>query len=143
MRIRLSYIPILILIIALLHFVALYSGLYDAQLKAGPVWWDNVLHVLVGITFGLAWLWILQSRGVDTATLLGLASTAAFVLIMALAWEGAEYVTHALLPDLAENLKIFSPTLTEASTDIVSNMLGAAALLSYLKLRTLMHHPDA
>ena len=134
MKIRLIYILLLFLVIALLHFAALYSGFYDLQIQMGFVWWDNVLHVLVGIAFGLLWLWLLQSLNYDTSSRFAMLSMFLFVLFLALGWEGAEYLARLYVRSLAESLQIFSPNLTEASSDILSDLLGGILLSTYLKL---------
>ncbi|OGG53620.1 hypothetical protein A2851_01895 [Candidatus Kaiserbacteria bacterium RIFCSPHIGHO2_01_FULL_53_29] len=135
MRIRFIHIPLLLLFIAALHFAALYSGLYDMQIAAGFVWWDNVLHALVGVAFGLGWLWLLERLGYGTRSLAAIISTFVFVLLMAIVWEGAEYLARLYVRSLAEGLKLYSPNLTESGSDVLSNMVGVIALLAIFKFK--------
>ncbi|KKW36262.1 MAG: hypothetical protein UY84_C0001G0150 [Candidatus Adlerbacteria bacterium GW2011_GWA2_54_12] len=73
--------------IAALHFWGIHSGVYERQLENGFVWFDNALHILVGIVFGLTWVWF-------------------------------------------TGFKLYSTSLGEASLDILSDLAGAALLLS-------------
>ena len=129
MRIRLYYIPLLLLVIAGLHFVALYGGVYDAQIEAEFIWWDNVLHFFVGIVFAIAWLWYLQWRQYESFSRFTILSTLAFVLVMAISWELFEYFARLFYRGLVESLQLYSPNLVEALSDIASNIVGATVLL--------------
>lgn len=130
---KLRTILLLLLGVFALHFIALAAGIYDRQIEAGFVWFDNILHALIGVIMGLLFLWLVRRydlrMAVPTVVTLPL-----FVLMAAIAWEVAEYVAFVLVAPLMTDLKIFSPSLMEASTDIASNILGAAALILALRL---------
>lgn len=108
--------------IAALHFWGIHSGVYERQLENGFVWFDNALHILVGIVFGLTWVWFTgDARQFSIFT---------FVFAAALLWEIAESALLFFVPDLAHNFKLYSTSLGEASLDILSDLAGAALLLS-------------
>lgn len=118
-----TYLPIIVLVaVVILHFLANSIGVYDAQIQSGFVWIDNVLHALVGSAFALVWLLIAQKRNLEGKALF--ISTISFVANMALAWELLEWLIFMLYPTFALELKIYSPTILEAATDIGSNIVG-------------------
>ena len=124
-----TYVPLLILGIVVLHFLAVFSGLYDSQIQQGFVWIDNVLHALSGAVFALLWLWILEKKNWEISFLLTILSTLGFVLLLAVGWEVLEYFFYITFTDYAHSLQIYSPTFQEAISDIVSNLIGGIVLL--------------
>lgn len=112
--------------VSVLHFAGVYFGVYDYQIRQGNVWFDNVLHVLDGAIFAYAWISYKENR----ATLL---SVITFVVALALGWEIIEYAFMALSPTYAVDLKIYSPSLSEAGQDIISNTLGGLAAFFLLR----------
>lgn len=133
MRFSLRPILVLFLTIIVLHFVANATGLYEMSV----VWFDNVLHALGGTAFGFLWLWILQKKNPRTTLVFTVTSTMAFVLGTALLWELFEFLFLKLLTSYAYSLKIYSPSLTEGASDVLSNMIGAFILMVWVskKLR--------
>ncbi len=125
MKLSIYYPVALLFIVAALHFVTNAIGLYDMQMQAGFVWVDNILHALVGTAFGLFWFWILHIRYPGASKTFGNVSAILFVLMMAIAWEIIELAFFIVFPAQALELKIYSPSLLEASMDIGSNIAGA------------------
>lgn len=113
--------------IVILHFIANATGLYEMRI----IWFDNVLHFLTGIAFALVWLWVFRGslRGAIT-----------FVVGLAIIWELLEFGFLKLFPVSAHSLSIFSPTLSEALEDIVSNVLGAIVLVIFIKFKYHKQH---
>lgn len=116
--------------IIVLHFVANTTGLYEG----GIIWFDNVLHFLTGVVFGLTWLWIFRKQSVENYSLRDLISAFGFVLRLAIIWELLEFGFLKLFPVYAHSLSIFSPSITEAVEDIASNMLGVISLLVWIRV---------
>ncbi|MEK6813097.1 MAG: hypothetical protein AABX86_03215 [Nanoarchaeota archaeon] len=122
----LIFTVILISCIVVGHFMALHFGCYTTSLcSAGSgrtIWVDNIFHVLAGIAFGLFLLWLLEvinfKLHYPKITLL------AGVLLLALLWELIEFLLLRYSPDFALRFSIYSPTLAEAGSDILSNVFG-------------------
>ncbi len=108
--------------IVLLHFFANTFGLYEMSF----VWFDNILHILTGIGFGLVWLWVFRGS---------LKGAIIFVVALAILWELLEFGFLQLFPIYAYKLSIFSPNIGEALEDIFSNIFGVAIMAIYLKLK--------
>lgn len=121
MKFSIWWIVGLVAAIAALHFWGVYADVYEAQIEAGLVWFDNVLHFFVGIAFGLLWLWLISDARI--------LSTLAFVFLLAFLWESAEFILLFVFPDFAHQLSLYSTSLDEASFDILSDLAGAAVLL--------------
>ena len=136
MGVRLQYVLLLLIGIFVLHFAAVYSGLYDLQIRMGFVWWDNVLHAGVGITFGLLWLWFLEKMEWKSSPRFAGLSTFGFVFLLAAGWELAEYALLTFAPDIAHSLKLYSVSLNEATADTLSNLFGALLLLWLLQRKS-------
>ncbi|MEK7068405.1 MAG: hypothetical protein AAB964_01165 [Patescibacteria group bacterium] len=132
MTVRLWHIPAMIALVALLHFGAVWSGFYDWQFSTRIIWFDNVLHALVGAGFAMGALFMLERSGMP----LGRAQTVGFALFMVLAlalfWELAEYIFYTRFTEYAYWSRIYSPTLSEALSDVASDIIGAGALLTAL-----------
>lgn len=128
----LSKIVILFVIIVFLHFSANALGIYDKQIEAGFVWFDNILHILTGVASALLWLWILKK--IDFKYTFPIAvSILIFVFITALAWEIFEFGIFKLFTSQAVNLKLYSPSIQEALVDILSNVLGGVVIIFWIK----------
>lgn len=112
-----------------LHVVALYTGIYDAQIEQGSVWFDNVLHTVVGVAFGLVWIAVLEHFKPNISIFWRVASTIAFVALMAALWELLELAFYLFFKSHALGLKVYSPTLREALFDSASNIIGACLVL--------------
>ena len=110
----------LLMAVVILHFVANATGLYETRI----VWFDNVLHFLTGIGFGLVWLWVFRGS---------LKGAIVFVFVLAIVWELLEFGFLKFFPVLAHNFSIFSPNIIEALEDIFSNFLGVIVLVIGLK----------
>jgi hypothetical protein len=102
-----------------LHTACVVFGIYDAQIAAGFVWVDNILHMMVGAGVGHA-AWVYKRNAVY-------ALCAAFVL--ALVWECIEFMCYIITPEFALAFKVYSPTVYEAGEDVASNMLGAVVCM--------------
>lgn len=131
MKFPLYYVLVLFLIIIGLHFVANATGLYETKV----VWFDNVLHTLAGISFGLFWLWILKEKNPHASFTFSSLSLVAFVLCTAFIWELLEWVFLKLFTSYAYSLSLYSPSLGEASADVISNVVGAFALILVIGYR--------
>lgn len=123
------YVPVLVLSIAVLHFLAVFIGLYNLQIQQGFVWIDNVLHTLFGAVFALLGLWIVENKGWSSSTIFTVSSVLGFTFVLAVGWEIVEYLFFVTFSDYAQSLKIYSPTPQEAFSDIVSNLVGGVILL--------------
>jgi hypothetical protein len=120
---------ILILSAFLLHFIAVFFGIYDAQIQSGFVWFDNVLHAMIGAAFGLLWFWILERYRPAVSVSVRIVTTIIFVLIAAVLWELLELVMYLAFTSYATTLKTYSPSVGEATMDSLSNIIGAIALI--------------
>jgi hypothetical protein len=127
MKVALATLLILGSVIA--HFIAMYTGVYDAQMRQGVVWFDNVLHAIVGIAFGLVWLAILRRWRPESGMLYTSATVLGFVFAVAIMWELFELVFYLVFKSGALGLKVYSPSLNEAIFDSLSNLFGGALLL--------------
>lgn len=116
------------------HFIAVYTGVYDAQLRGGVVWFDNILHTLVGFAFGLIWLAALRRWRPESSFLYTSTTLIAFVVAMAVAWELFELAFYLIFKSGALGLKVYSPSVREATFDSISNLCGALLLLAALPL---------
>ena len=129
MKFPLRYTFVLFLIITVLHFVANSTSLYETRI----VWFDNVLHTLAGVGFGLFWLWVLEKKSVHHSFTFSAISLVAFVLGTALVWELLEFLFFKLFTQYAYNLSLYSPSRGEAGMDIASNLVGAFILILIIK----------
>ena len=130
-------IVVLLFLIAVLHFGANIFGVYDMQIRAGFVWFDNVLHLLVGIVFGLFWLSLVQDRLREKGKSFWYiaATTVLFVFAMALVWEVGEFFFLTIVPAVAHNLNIYSTSVQEAVADMLSNIVGVGLLLVWCRMQ--------
>jgi hypothetical protein len=112
-----------------LHVWALYTGLYEAQMHQGVVWFDNVLHTAVGAGFGLLWLAILDRVAPTLPRWVRAVSTVLFVMGMAAAWELFELGFYIFFETHTLGLKVYSPTMRESLFDSSSNLIGVLVLL--------------
>lgn len=127
-----SKIVILFVVIVFLHFSANVLGIYDKQIEAGFVWFDDILHILAGVTFALLWLWISKKKNFKSPLPMSV-SIMTFVFITALVWEFFEFGVFNLFTSYATDLKIYSSSMLEASTDILSNIIGGAMVILWRK----------
>ena len=124
-----SYIPGLLLLMVILHFFANTTGIYKAQIDNNFVWFDNILHVIAGVAFALLFLWILNKNNIKYPLVPKIFLTIGFVFCLAVLWELIEFGFFKLFTLQAQNLNIYSPSIKEASSDILSNIAGAILLL--------------
>lgn len=122
----------MIVLVALLHFGALWSGFYDWQFSTKIFWFDNVLHALVGVGFGMAALLLIERSGIPLNRAAIIGATLLMVLALAALWELAEYVFFTRFTEYAYWSKLYSPSLGEALSDVVSDLIGAAVLLGVM-----------
>ncbi len=116
-------------ITVLLHFFANGAGWYDMQIEAGFVWIDNVLHVFVGIAVGFFWMWVCEKYKPSASRLFIIFTSLVFVLIAAVVWELIEFAFLELFTTYAKSLQIYSPSINEAASDILSNFAGVVILI--------------
>jgi uncharacterized membrane protein YjdF len=111
--------PIVLLILTItLHFVANNYGWYNTKI----VWFDNLLHIMTGIAIGLITILISQKRRVEKTKVNKLVLIT--VLSAAIIWEILELLFLALFPEQAINYSLYSSSIAEASTDILTNLIG-------------------
>ena len=123
-KLKLLHIALLLIVMTALHFVANLTGLYEQPI----IWIDKVLHIMAGIAVAMLWFWFLQRKGKfsDNIPKNILASSAiGFVLLVAFFWEVAEFAFWKWLPEYANNLNLYSPTIFDVLSDIGSNLVGA------------------
>jgi uncharacterized membrane protein YjdF len=129
MKIKTSKILGLFISIIVLHFLANQFGIYERQMESGFVWFDNILHFFSGIAFAFLWLWIAERKNINRSFV----QIMAFVLFTAVVWELVEFGFLKAFSSQALEFKIYSPSIMEASEDIISNLLGGALLVFGLK----------
>lgn len=125
----------MIALIALLHFGAIWSGFYDWQFGTRVIWFDNVLHALVGVAFGMCALWCIEHYGAPRTAAATAGVVVLFVLAMAAAWELAEYVFFTRFTEYAYWSRIYSPSVGEALSDIVSDLVGVGIFLAITPIK--------
>ena len=125
MKIKFSKIIWLFVLVVLLHFLAIKFSVYERQMQAGFVWFDNILHFFSGITFAFLWLWIVEHKKIPRRII----DIMIFVLVTAILWELFEFGFLKAFSSQALEYKIYSPTLWEATEDIISNLFGGLILV--------------
>ena len=121
---KLFHIALLLIVMTALHFIANSIGLYEQPI----IWIDKVLHIMAGIAIAMLWFWFLQKKEKfsDNIPKIILASSViGFVLLVAFLWEVAEFAFWKGLPEYANILKLYSPTIFDVLSDIGSNLVGA------------------
>ncbi len=131
--IRWWYIPAMVVLVAVLHFGAVWSGFYDWQFATKVFWFDNVLHGLVGIGFAMGTLFLIERSGIPLNAVGRTGGVLLAVLILASAWELAEYIFFTQFTEYAYWSRIYSPSVSEALSDIVSDLIGAGFFLAVVK----------
>ena len=129
---KLLHIALLLTAMTALHFIANLTGLYEQPI----IWIDKVLHTMAGIAVAMLWFWFLQrkERFSDNIPKIILASSAiGFVLLVAFLWEVAEFAFWKGLPEYANNLNLYSPTIFDVLSDIGSNLIGAIIFSVFAK----------
>ncbi len=120
--------------IAVIHFIADLYGIYDTQEQSGIVWFDNVLHFLVGIVLAHVLMHKVERRYPSRKYVWNALYTVCLVLLLALVWESLEYGFLRLFPLYAVAFELYSPSLIEATEDILSNMIGGLFVLMFQSL---------
>ena len=123
----------LLISVVILHFVANTFGIYDAQIAAGNVWIDNILHAIVGLAIAL--LWTVISKDQEVSSVQAVIKILAFVAVFAFAWELLEFAFYIFVPNYATKLQIYSPSAQEAFMDIISNLGGGALVIIWKLVR--------
>jgi hypothetical protein len=124
-----------LLIVGILHFIANATGLYDAQIKSGFVWFDNLLHFFIGAIFAYMFSKILINKNSNIFNFKIVILTITFVIIFAIGWEFLELFFMNFFPNQAQGLKLYSPSLVEAFEDVISNIAGAFIFILYFVLK--------
>ena len=130
---KLLHIALLLIAMTMLHFIANLTGLYEQPI----IWIDKVLHIMAGIAIAMLWFWFLQRKEKfsDNISKIVLASSAiGFVLLIAFSWEVAEFAFWKGLPEYANNLNLYSPSIFDVLSDIGSNLVGAM-VFSWLAIK--------
>lgn len=108
---------IIFIAIVVLHVSAILFGWYETPI----VWIDNIQHLLAGIALAIFFLATFKkSKNKKYAAVY----TILFVLIISIIWELLEFVLLTFLPLYAKQFSLYSPTITEALEDIISNLIG-------------------
>ena len=121
---KLFHIALFLITMAALHFIANATGLYEQRI----IWIDKVLHIMAGIAIAMLWFWFLQRKeklSEDIPRIIFASSVIGFVLLVAFFWEVAEFAFWKGLPEYANNLNLYSPTIFDVLSDIGSNLVGA------------------
>lgn len=125
------YIIYLLSAVVVVHFTANTLGVYEAQIQNGFVWIDNLLHAATGAAFGLLFLWLLNKNNLEYSASARIILTLVFVFCLAIIWELIELGFFKFFTSYAHSLKIYSPSILEACSDIISNMVGVVILLLF------------
>ncbi|MSU55511.1 MAG: hypothetical protein EXS46_03170 [Candidatus Taylorbacteria bacterium] len=123
-KLKLSHVIFLLLAMTALHFIANLTGLY----KQPIIWIDKVLHVMAGIAIAMLWFWFLQRKDKlsdNIPKVILVSSAIGSVLLVAFLWEVFEFAFWKGLPEYANNLNLYSPTIFDVLSDIGSNLIGA------------------
>lgn len=135
MKIQIKHILLFIAGLIALHFFALSTGMYTCDdPKTCLVWVDNIAHGLGGVLCGMIWIYFLQtkkSKLINTKNAMFI-STTLFVLITAITWELFEFSLYEFFTDFAYKLALYSPSLVEASSDVISNTIGGLIFALFL-----------
>jgi hypothetical protein len=102
------------------------------------VWIDNIAHGLGGVLCGMIWIYwlqIKQSKLINTKNAI-LISTILFVSFTAILWELFEFSIFTFFTDFAYKLALYSPSLTEASSDAISNTIGGVIFALFITQST-------
>lgn len=121
---KLLHIALLLIAMAILHFIANAIGLYEQPI----IWIDKVLHIMAGVAIAMLWFWFLQRREnfeTNIPKIILVSSAIGFVLLIAFLWEVVEFAFWKGLPEYANNLNLYSPTIFDVLSDIGSNLIGA------------------
>lgn len=113
----------------LLHFYAVFFGLYELQMQQGNVWFDNLLHAGVGTAFALVWLILLEWLRPAASRAFCVVSALLFVLVLAVFWELFEHAFFVFFHTHALGLRVYPQPLSESVWDSLSNLAGAALFL--------------
>ena len=117
---KFRYIVIVGFIMGLGHFGALKLGLYQ-----GKIWVDMPLHFLGGIFLAMIWWWltcVLRTKMEDKTVVL--TSFLGFVSIGSTIWELYEYGLWYYYTEIAKNLKLYSPEVSDVLSDMTLALLG-------------------
>ena len=127
MKFKIFYVVVLFLVISTLHFVGVFAGLYENNVRI-----DIPQHFLAGVAFGVIWIWWMRTK--DKKRLSGIIffiSILGFVALTAVAWEVLEFAVWNFLPSFANSFKFYSPTIAELLGDIMANLAGGVAIGMY------------
>ena len=129
---KLLHIVLLLIAMTTLHFIANLTGLYEQPI----IWIDKVLHIMAGIAIAMFWFWFLQRKqqfSDNIPKIILVSSAVGFVLLIAFLWEVAEFAFWKGLPEYANNLNLYSPTIFDVLSDIGSNLIGAIIFSVFAK----------
>jgi hypothetical protein len=130
------YTALVLLFVAVgLHVFALSHGIYEAEQRAGFVWFDNVLHAVVGVALALIWLWFRVKRSKNTFSIAAVLTSLLFVICIAVLWEALEDGFYIFFSTYAYGLKVYPQSLLESVSDASSDVVGALVFLAAYQLR--------
>ncbi|PJE64067.1 MAG: hypothetical protein COU90_04320 [Candidatus Ryanbacteria bacterium CG10_big_fil_rev_8_21_14_0_10_43_42] len=123
----------LFLILAV-HAFALIAGLYEMSF----IWIDIPLHIGGGIFFGFVWLWFLgTSYGARISGSPSLFIMKLLIILIALGgsflWELFELGMTLYARDMAFMVGWYTPSVSDALTDILAGIAGGATLAGVIK----------
>jgi len=124
-EVKVRHVIGILVVMTLIHVIATLLGHYESDF----IWIDKILHIMAGVAIGMFWLWIIQHKFKKIkkdkySKFLLVTSVIGFVLIVAFAWEIAEYAFWKNLPTYAQTLKLYSPSILDLVTDILANIVG-------------------
>ncbi|MCB9798275.1 hypothetical protein H6758_00950 [Candidatus Nomurabacteria bacterium] len=138
MKIQIKHILIIIAGLIALHFFALLSGMYTCENPVTcSVWVDNIAHGVGGVLCGMIWILFLQtkkSKWFHTKNTVFF-STLLFVVLTAFFWELFELFIFTFFTDFAYELALYSPSLSEAGADVISNTIGGVIFAVFYILK--------
>ena len=132
MRIRPAHFIALLCLMVLFHVFANFVGLYEQRI----IWIDKVLHIMAGVGVAMIWVWVLQTCfkiALETIPkVMTVTSLLGFVLFAAIVWEVFEFAFWIAAPAYAVALNLYSPTIFDVLSDLVTNLIGAILFAAVL-----------
>src|SRR3989344_1282183 len=132
MQIKPIYFITLLVLMGLLHLFANFIGLYEQKI----IWIDKVLHIMAGVGAAKLWIWLLQTRfkiSLDSIhRAISVSSILGFVLCAAVLWEVFEFAFWTAVPTYALAFNLYSPTVFDVLSDIMTNLIGAILFIVFI-----------
>lgn len=109
---KFGVVIILTLILTFSPLFAIYVGLYQ-----GKVWIDVPLHIFGGVILALLGIFISKEKHLFFNIFL-------FSVGGSILWEVFEFTLWSFLPTIATTFKLYSPTFSDAASDILAGFVG-------------------